>query len=363
MPSLVLSLFIIASLFQPADAAAQSSRHDAFGRYQQVTWQERDGLPQNTVIAIATTRDGYLWMGTYEGAVRFDGVRFTLFNPSTTTGIGNSFVTSLLERRDGDLWLATYGGGVSRLSGGQFTQYARRDGLSSDFVWCLFEDHAGTLWIGTDGGGVNAFSAGPIHVVHDRRWPAEQSRASHRRRRKRWCAGRHEPGDCEDRRRSREPLRGARGRGARGHQHAGSAARWIVLGGAHERRALSRRLPRRHRVRPRSRVGRTTGWSRCSPTKRGGCGSARTLNGLFRYSAAGRFERYAAADGLPGARVPVIARGRRQQSVDWDRWRAGAIQEATRDRLYPAGRPRGRLRRRASSRMGKAASGRRRDTD
>ena len=114
-----------------------------FGRYQQVTWQERDGLPQNTVLAIATTRDGYLWMGTYEGAVRFDGVRFTLFNPSNTTGIGNSLVTSLLERRDGDLWLATYGGGVSRLSGGRFTQYAMRDGLSSDFASCLFEDRRG----------------------------------------------------------------------------------------------------------------------------------------------------------------------------------------------------------------------------
>jgi ligand-binding sensor domain-containing protein len=115
-------------------------------------------LPQNTVLAIATTRDGYLWVGTYEGAARFDGVRFTFFNPTTTTGIGNSQVMALLERRDGSLWLATYGGGVSRLSGGRFTQYAMRDGLSSDFTTCLFEDHAGTLWIGTDGGGVNAFS-------------------------------------------------------------------------------------------------------------------------------------------------------------------------------------------------------------
>jgi ligand-binding sensor domain-containing protein len=120
---------MIANTFWAASAAAQSaSRTDVFGRYQQAIWQERDGLPQNTVLAIATTRDGYLWMGTYEGAVRFDGVRFTLFNPSTTTGIGNSFVTSLLERRDGDLWLATYGGGVSRLSGGRFTQYSVQEG-------------------------------------------------------------------------------------------------------------------------------------------------------------------------------------------------------------------------------------------
>ena len=110
------------------------------------------------MLAIATTRDGYVWMGTYEGAARFDGVRFTLFNPSNTTGIGSSQVMSLLERRDGELWLATYGGGVSRLSAGRFTQYAARDGLSSDFTTCLFEDRLGTLWIGTDGGGVNAFS-------------------------------------------------------------------------------------------------------------------------------------------------------------------------------------------------------------
>ena len=105
-----LIVLIIANTFWVANATAQSmNRNDVFGRYQQINWQERDGLPQNTVVAIAPTRDGYVWMGTYEGAVRFDGVRFTLFNPSTTTGIGNSMVTSLLERRDGTLWLATYG--------------------------------------------------------------------------------------------------------------------------------------------------------------------------------------------------------------------------------------------------------------
>ena len=154
-------VLIIANTFWAASATAQStSANSVLGRYQQLNWQERDGLPQNTVLAVATTRDGYVWVGTYEGAARFDGVRFTLFNRSTTTGIGNSLVTALLERRDGDLWLATYGGGVSRLSSGHFTQYSVREGLSNDFATCLFEDHAGTLWIGTDGGGVNAFNQG-----------------------------------------------------------------------------------------------------------------------------------------------------------------------------------------------------------
>lgn len=157
----VLLAALLAHLLWTPDVSAQPTReHRVFGRYQQLQWDERDGLPQNTVLAITTTRDGYLWMGTYEGAARFDGVRFTRFNPGTTTGIGNALVAALLERRDGDLWLATYGGGVSRLSDGRFTQYAVREGLSSDFTTCLFEDRAGTLWIGTDGGGVNAFSQG-----------------------------------------------------------------------------------------------------------------------------------------------------------------------------------------------------------
>lgn len=131
-----------------------------FGRYQQLNWEQRDGLPQNTVLAVTATSDGYVWMGTYEGAARFDGVRFTVFSPSTTTGIGNSFVPALLEQRDGTLWLATYGGGLSRFSDGKFTQYSVRDGLSSDFLRCLFEDRAGRLWIGTEGGGVNVLTQG-----------------------------------------------------------------------------------------------------------------------------------------------------------------------------------------------------------
>ena len=114
-----------------------------FGRYQQFQWHEQDGLPQNTVLAITTTRDGYLCC-TYEGLARFDGVRFTVFNPTNTTAIGNSHVTSLLEDRAGHLWIATFGGGITRFADGQFTRYTTRDGLSTDFIGRLFEDRAGT---------------------------------------------------------------------------------------------------------------------------------------------------------------------------------------------------------------------------
>jgi signal transduction histidine kinase/ligand-binding sensor domain-containing protein len=298
-------VLIIANTLWAAGASAQPS-HDVFGRYQQVNWQERDGLPQNTVVAIATTRDGYLWMGTYEGVVRFDGVRFTLFNPGNTTGIGNSFVTSLLERRDGDLWLATYGGGVSRLSGGRFTQFAARDGLSSDFVWCLFEDHAGTLWIGTDGGGVSAFRDGrfttytianglPSNLV---RTIVDDGNGGLLVGTSRGIA------QIADGR-----VRAYEGRADLAHADISTLARpadgsfWVALmsGGLYrvDARGVTEFGPGYGL--PNDRVEALF----ADEERRMLVGTSQS--GLFRYSA-GRFERYAPADGLPGARVPVIAR-------------------------------------------------------
>ena len=63
------------------------STQKVLDRYQQFVWQTQHGLPQNSVNAIVRTRDGYLWLGTFEGAARFDGVRFTTFDNSNTPAI------------------------------------------------------------------------------------------------------------------------------------------------------------------------------------------------------------------------------------------------------------------------------------
>src|SRR5215204_3697827 len=58
------------------------------------SWQTEDGLPQNSVNAVIQTRDGYLWLGTYNGLVRFDGVRFTIFDSSKFPDLNNSRITA-----------------------------------------------------------------------------------------------------------------------------------------------------------------------------------------------------------------------------------------------------------------------------
>jgi ligand-binding sensor domain-containing protein/signal transduction histidine kinase len=145
----------------PGSSLAQTlSPHKVFGRYQQYVWTDQHGLPQNSVHAIVRTRDGYLWLGTVEGAVRFDGVRFTVFDSSNTAEIKSSEIVALLEDRSGALWLATNGGGLNRLADGRFTRFTTREGLSDDYVRCLLEDRAGNLWIGTLSGGLSLYRNG-----------------------------------------------------------------------------------------------------------------------------------------------------------------------------------------------------------
>jgi ligand-binding sensor domain-containing protein len=128
-------------------------------RLHQDVWDTDRGLPQNTVLSILQSRDGYIWFGTELGLVRFDGVRFTVFDKSNVPALRSNVVDALLEGRNGDIWIGTIGGGLTRYSRGSFTTFGAKDGLANDTVLSLLEDRAGNLWIGTEGG-LNHFSNG-----------------------------------------------------------------------------------------------------------------------------------------------------------------------------------------------------------
>ena len=91
---------------------AQSLRQ--FG---QQLWQTDNGLPQNTVHAIHQTSDGYLWLATDAGLVRFDGVDFTLFDRHSTPALRSNLIGALAETSDGVLWAATADGLLRRAQG------------------------------------------------------------------------------------------------------------------------------------------------------------------------------------------------------------------------------------------------------
>ena len=125
----------------------------AITQYVHDAWQTEQGLPQNTVQAVVQTRDGYLWLGTEEGLVRFDGVRFSVLDRRTAPELGHDDVVSLLEDGAGRLWVGT-GGGLVRLEGGSFTRCAAANGQPGGRVVSLLEDRGHRLWVGTQGGGL-----------------------------------------------------------------------------------------------------------------------------------------------------------------------------------------------------------------
>ena len=113
-------------------------------------WQVGEGLEQNPVTAVVQTRDGYLWLGTYTGLLRFDGVRVTVFDSATTPGLLNSRVTSLYEDRDGVLWIGHETGELTRLSGGEFRPMGRARGWLGGALEAISTDENGDLWLLND---------------------------------------------------------------------------------------------------------------------------------------------------------------------------------------------------------------------
>ncbi len=114
-------------------------------------WLTENGLPQNTVHAIAQTADGYIWIGTEEGLARFDGVRFTVFDRQNTPQFKSNYIRTLLADRQGALWIGT-AEGLVRLLNGTFTLFTTNEGLPSNTIQAIHEDREGSLWVATTTG-------------------------------------------------------------------------------------------------------------------------------------------------------------------------------------------------------------------
>jgi len=147
----LFGIFILPSFVFPLDPNKKITQyiHDI--------WEIQQGLPQNSVYVVIQTREGFLWLGTEEGLVRFDGVRFKVYDKRNVESLINNSIYALYEDRQGNLWIGTHGGGLTCMNhleyeDGTFTTFTKKQGLSNDAVWSICEDQEGNLWIGTEEG-------------------------------------------------------------------------------------------------------------------------------------------------------------------------------------------------------------------
>jgi signal transduction histidine kinase/ligand-binding sensor domain-containing protein/DNA-binding NarL/FixJ family response regulator len=115
------------------------------------SWSIAEGLPVNSINGLIQSRTGYIWAATFDGLVRFDGVRFTVYNSANSPGLPSDRIMSVMETRDNALWLLTEQRYLVRFARGRFTHIDESRGLVGG-PFAIYEDPAGQLFIGSDQG-------------------------------------------------------------------------------------------------------------------------------------------------------------------------------------------------------------------
>ncbi|MFT4113736.1 two-component regulator propeller domain-containing protein [Silvibacterium sp.] len=152
----MLLCLLLAAALSPWRARALDP-HQPPRHYGYQSWQTDSGLPQNTVHAIAQDRQGYLWIATEAGLVRFDGAQFRIFTQQDTPALGSDIIDSLCLDRDGWLWIGT-SQGVARYRDGRFASSAQIAGEvvapvpARSAIWRIAQDAGGRIWLLTSAG-------------------------------------------------------------------------------------------------------------------------------------------------------------------------------------------------------------------
>lgn len=145
----MLPLFLATIVLSPCSEVKGFELSTDVNRFGVIDWNTQSGLPQNIVTAIAQTADGYLWVGTYEGLARFDGLSFEVFDKSNTPVLSSDTILCLSVSKDGKLWIGTDGGGVSWYENGRFSP-STYEHLNDQSVRSLLELEDGSMIVATN---------------------------------------------------------------------------------------------------------------------------------------------------------------------------------------------------------------------
>ncbi|HEY5298385.1 MAG TPA: two-component regulator propeller domain-containing protein [Verrucomicrobiae bacterium] len=125
-------------------------------------WSTRQGLPQSSVISIVQSADGYLWLGTLNGLVRFDGIRFTVFNESNLPGLDSDRIVLLFEDSRTNLWVGTDAGSVALLKNGKLEKFPLGQAGHEGRAIYAYEDAHHVLWFYTADGRMSYYQNGKM---------------------------------------------------------------------------------------------------------------------------------------------------------------------------------------------------------
>lgn len=161
-PAKLMRLGAVGLLLLNFSLAAGTAR-----RHELRNWQSDEGLPHNSVHALAQTTDGFLWVGTEKGLARFDGLRFQIIGDQFPPLQDSRRINALLATEAGKLWIGTEGGGLVEWQDGQCLNLYGSRLLPGTKVRCLYQSRDKTIWIGTEQG-LARLKDGETSIV---KWP------------------------------------------------------------------------------------------------------------------------------------------------------------------------------------------------
>ena len=123
-----------------------------WSEYVSRNWTAAEGLPGNTITDIIQDDKGYIYIGTYDGLVRFDGVNFYVMNKASIPEFNVVSARCVFQDSKGNLWVGSNDEGLVKISGKTYTLFTMADGLPSNSVRDITEDKNGNIWIGTSSG-------------------------------------------------------------------------------------------------------------------------------------------------------------------------------------------------------------------
>jgi len=158
--------FVLNVLLVTASAAFALEPNTPLANYGRQGWATENGLPQNTVQALAQTQDGFLWLGTEVGLVRFDGNGFAVFDQHSRPALPGADVQCLLATKGGSLWVGT-SDGLVRMRDGAVTTFTATTGLPGNDVRSLAEDAGANGVIVRTNGGIAHISGDRVQAMDE----------------------------------------------------------------------------------------------------------------------------------------------------------------------------------------------------
>ena len=149
---LAIILLLSSSFIWAQNIEKGKDAQKTFSQYSINRWNNENGLPGNAVKDIIKTSDGYIWIATFDGLARFDGIKFTVFDKDTAPNFKTNGILSLFEDHHKNLWLGTDGTGVLKYQQGKFDTIQTSPTLKNAFITSFAQTKDGTIWVGTKNG-------------------------------------------------------------------------------------------------------------------------------------------------------------------------------------------------------------------